>query len=76
MAASHHSGSRSWRTGTPAAEKPRVTLTIAIIVNIVLMAGIVAALAYVVRIPFRIERHIVHRGRRVRAEQDESLRAA
>jgi len=53
-----------------------MTLTIAIIVNIVLMAGIVAALAYVVRIPFRIERHIVHRGRRVRAEQDESLRAA
>jgi uncharacterized protein HemY len=53
-----------------------MTLTVAIIVNLLLMAGIAAALAYVIRIPFRIERHIVHRGRRVAAEQDESLRAA
>ena len=53
-----------------------MTLIIAIIVNILLMAGIVTALAYVVRIPFRIERHIVRRGQRVTAQQDETLRAA
>jgi hypothetical protein len=34
-----------------------MTLTIAIIVNIVLMAGIVAALAHVIRLPHRIERN-------------------
>ncbi|HEY2371128.1 MAG TPA: hypothetical protein VGH82_01130 [Gaiellaceae bacterium] len=53
-----------------------MTLTIAIIVNVLLMVGIVAALAHVIRIPFRIERHVLHRGQRVTTEQHESLRAA
>ena len=36
-----------------------MTLTIAIIVNALLMAGIVAALAYFVHLPHRIERHLI-----------------
>jgi hypothetical protein len=36
-----------------------MTLTTAIIINAVLMASIVAALAYVIRLPHRIERYLI-----------------
>jgi hypothetical protein len=36
-----------------------MTLTYAIIVNAILMAGIVAALARFIHLPFRIERHLL-----------------
>lgn len=55
-----------------------MTLTIAIIVNAVLMAGIVAVIARTVHLPFRIERgirrleHAVH----LPGERDELERAA
>ncbi|HEY2541913.1 MAG TPA: hypothetical protein VGH92_02560 [Gaiellaceae bacterium] len=34
-----------------------MTLTLAIVINAVLMAGIVAAVAHVMHLPHRIERH-------------------
>jgi hypothetical protein len=55
-----------------------MTLTIAIIVNAVLMAGIVAVVARIIHLPFRIERgirrleHAVYLPR----ERDELERAA
>jgi hypothetical protein len=54
-----------------------MTLTLAVIVNALLMAGIVAALAYFVHLPHRIERHLL-REHPVAAvpEEDELLRAA
>jgi hypothetical protein len=36
-----------------------MTLTYAIIVNAILMAGIVAALARFIHLPFRIEKHLL-----------------
>jgi len=55
-----------------------MTQTIAIIVNGLLMAGIVAALARVVHLPFRIERpHILGRAPELpRKDEDELVRAA
>ena len=55
-----------------------MTQTIAIIVNGLLMAGIVAALARIIHLPFRIERpRILGRAADLpREEQDELARAA
>jgi hypothetical protein len=55
-----------------------MTQTIAIIVNAVLMAGIVAALARIIHLPFRIERHRILRqvADLPQDERDELSRAA
>jgi hypothetical protein len=54
-----------------------MTLTIAVIINAFLMAGIVAALAYFIRLPQRIERHLGGEGVLALArDEDELSRAA
>jgi len=54
-----------------------MTLTFAIIVNALLMAGIVAALAYFIHLPHRIERHLIREHAiAVAGDEDELLRAA
>ena len=54
-----------------------MTLTIAVIINAVLMAGIVAALAYFIHLPHRIERHLMReRMIAVPRNEDEFSRAA
>jgi hypothetical protein len=54
-----------------------MTLTLAVIINALLMAGIVAALAYFVHLPHRIERHLLREhATTVAPEEDELLRAA
>ena len=55
-----------------------MTLTLALIVNAVLMAGVVAAVARMIHLPFRIERrrHPGHAVRVLREERDELSRAA
>lgn len=54
-----------------------MTLTIAIIINAMLMAGIVTALAYFVRLPHRIERHLIReRVIHLPRHEDELSRAA
>ena len=54
-----------------------MTLTIAIIANVVLMASIVAALAYFIHLPHRIERHLIREHAiAVPRDEDELLRAA
>jgi hypothetical protein len=54
-----------------------MTLTIAVIVNAVLMAGIVAALAYFIHLPHRIDRHLIREHAIViPRDEDELSRAA
>jgi len=54
-----------------------MTLTTAIIINALLMAGIVAALAYFIHLPHRIERHIIRKHViAVVPDEDELSRAA
>jgi hypothetical protein len=55
-----------------------MTLTIAIIVNAVLMAGIVAAVARMIHLPYRIERrlHLRHAVYVLGVEENELRRAA
>jgi hypothetical protein len=54
-----------------------MTLTIAIIINAVLMAGIVGALAYFIHLPQRIERHLIReRVIAIPRDEDELSRAA
>ena len=55
-----------------------MTLTIAIIVNAVLMAGIVAAVAHMIHLPYRIERrlHLRHAVYLPGEEETELPRAA
>jgi len=60
----------------PAGEDAGMTLTLAIIVNAVLMAGIVAAVAATIHVPFRIDRPRVFRTATYVAGSDEELRRA
>lgn len=62
----------------PAADHLAMTLTIAIIVNAVLMAGILAAVARMVHLPYRIERslHLPHAVYVRGVEENELSRAA
>ena len=62
----------------PTADHVVMTLTIAIIVNAVLMAGIVAAVARMIHLPYRIERrlHLVHAVYVRGVEENELSRAA
>lgn len=54
-----------------------MTLTTAIIINAVLMAGIVAALAYFIHLPHRIERHLIREHViAIPRDEDELSRAA
>jgi len=53
-----------------------MTITLAIIVNAVLMAGIVAAVAATIHVPFRIDRPRVFRTATYVAGSDEELRRA
>ena len=62
----------------PADDHVVMTLTIAIIVNAVLMAGIVAVVARMIHLPYRIERrlHLLHAVYVPGEEDNELTRAA
>jgi hypothetical protein len=53
-----------------------MTTTTAIIINAILMAGIVAALAYFIRLPHRIERHLIREHVIAFAPDDDELARA
>ncbi|HZQ89148.1 MAG TPA: hypothetical protein VFA42_04000 [Gaiellaceae bacterium] len=53
-----------------------MTLTLAIVVNAILMAGIVAAVAGTIRLPFRIDRPRLFRTATYAAGSEEELRRA
>jgi hypothetical protein len=54
-----------------------MTLTLALIVNAVLMAGIVAAVARIIHLPYRIERRLhLQRAVYVPGEEENALRRA
>ena len=60
----------------PAGDDEGMTLTLAIVVNAVLMAGIVAAVAGTIHLPFRIDRPRAFRTVTYVAGSDEELRRA
>ena len=61
----------------PTADHVVMTVTIAIIVNAVLMAGIVAAVARMIHLPYRIDRSLhLHHAVYVPGEADDELSLA
>jgi len=59
-----------------AGEDAGMTLTLAIVINALLMAGIVAAVAGMIHLPFRIDRPRIYRTATYVARSDEELRRA
>ena len=60
----------------PRGDHADMTLTLAIVVNAILMAGIVAAVAGTIRLPFRIDRPRLFRTATYAAGSEEELRRA